>query len=55
MITSLLTRHFGFDRLRPGQEAVISRLLAGKSAAAIFPTGAGNPSVINCPPSHCPT
>ncbi len=41
MITSLLTRHFGFDRLRPGQEAVISRLLAGKSAAAIFPTGAG--------------
>ncbi|MGU5715317.1 RecQ family ATP-dependent DNA helicase [Aeromonas taiwanensis] len=41
MITSLLTRHFGFDQLRPGQEAVISRLLAGKSAAAIFPTGAG--------------
>ncbi|MEN3795575.1 RecQ family ATP-dependent DNA helicase [Aeromonas caviae] len=41
MITSLLTRHFGFDRLRPGQEAVIGRLLAGKSAAAIFPTGAG--------------
>ena len=41
MITSLLSRHFGFDRLRPGQEAVISRLLAGKSAAAIFPTGAG--------------
>ncbi|MGY3943450.1 RecQ family ATP-dependent DNA helicase [Aeromonas tecta] len=41
MITSLLTRHFGFDRLRPGQEAVISRLLDGKSAAAIFPTGAG--------------
>ena len=24
MITSLLSRHFGFDRLRPGQEAVIS-------------------------------
>lgn len=41
MITSLLTQHFGFDRLRPGQEAVIGRLLAGKSAAAIFPTGSG--------------
>lgn len=41
MITSLLTRHFGFDQLRPGQEAVISRLLAGQSAAAIFPTGSG--------------
>lgn len=41
MISSLLTRHFGFDHLRPGQEAVISRLLAGQSAAAIFPTGSG--------------
>ncbi|MBL0572058.1 RecQ family ATP-dependent DNA helicase [Aeromonas hydrophila] len=41
MISSLLTRHFGFDRLRPGQEAVIGRLLAGQSAAAIFPTGSG--------------
>lgn len=41
MISSLLTRHFGFDRLRPGQEEVISRLLAGKNAAAIFPTGSG--------------
>lgn len=41
MISSLLTRHFGFDQLRPGQEAVISRLLAGQNAAAIFPTGSG--------------
>ncbi|PMU06553.1 RecQ family ATP-dependent DNA helicase [Aeromonas salmonicida] len=41
MISSLLTRHFGFDQLRPGQETVISRLLAGQSAAAIFPTGSG--------------
>lgn len=41
MISSLLTRHFGFDQLRPGQEAVINRLLAGQSAAAIFPTGSG--------------
>lgn len=41
MISSLLTRHFGFDQLRPGQEAVIRRLLAGQSAAAIFPTGSG--------------
>ncbi|WP_421144407.1 RecQ family ATP-dependent DNA helicase [Aeromonas dhakensis] len=41
MISSLLTRHFGFDRLRPGQEEVINRLLAGKNAVAIFPTGSG--------------
>ncbi len=32
---------FGLDAFRPGQAAVIDRLLEGKSAAAIFPTGGG--------------
>jgi ATP-dependent DNA helicase RecQ len=32
---------FGFSEFREGQEPVISRLLAGKSVLAIFPTGAG--------------
>ncbi|MDB5333643.1 MAG: ATP-dependent helicase RecQ family [Phycisphaerales bacterium] len=32
---------FGFPEFRGGQEAVISRLLDGKSVLAIFPTGAG--------------
>src|ERR1700737_943352 len=32
---------FGLDRFLPGQEAVIGHLLAGKSAAAAFPTGGG--------------
>jgi ATP-dependent DNA helicase RecQ len=32
---------FGFPSFRPGQEAVIERLLAGRSALAIFPTGGG--------------
>jgi ATP-dependent DNA helicase RecQ len=32
---------FGFPALREGQQAVIDRLLAGKSVLAIFPTGAG--------------
>lgn len=41
MIPTLLTRHFGFSGLRSGQEAVINRVLAGQSAAAIFPTGSG--------------
>ncbi|MBL0544017.1 RecQ family ATP-dependent DNA helicase [Aeromonas jandaei] len=41
MIPSLLTRHFGFSSLRPGQEAVINRIVAGQSAIAIFPTGSG--------------
>lgn len=36
-----LQRVFGFAELRPGQEAVISAVLAGRSAVAIFPTGAG--------------
>jgi ATP-dependent DNA helicase RecQ len=32
---------FGFDQFRPGQEQVIGHLLAGHSAAAVFPTGGG--------------
>ena len=37
----VLSRVFGFSSFRPGQEAVIDTLLAGRSAAAIFPTGSG--------------
>lgn len=37
----LLTRVFRFDAFRAGQEAVIERLLAGRNALAIFPTGGG--------------
>ncbi|MCC5808580.1 MAG: RecQ family ATP-dependent DNA helicase [Opitutales bacterium] len=37
----LLREVFGFSVYRPGQEAVIEALLAGRSAAAIFPTGSG--------------
>jgi len=36
-----LERVFAFQDYREGQEAVITRLLAGKSVLAIFPTGAG--------------
>jgi ATP-dependent DNA helicase RecQ len=36
-----LRETFGFDRFREGQEPVISALLAGRSALAVFPTGAG--------------
>jgi ATP-dependent DNA helicase RecQ len=32
---------FGIDRLRPGQRAVIERVLGGESTLAIMPTGAG--------------
>jgi ATP-dependent DNA helicase RecQ len=36
-----LAEVFGFDRFRPGQQQVISHLLSGQSAVAIFPTGSG--------------
>ncbi|WP_229667929.1 RecQ family ATP-dependent DNA helicase [Oceanisphaera marina] len=36
-----LQHHFGFSSLRPGQQAVIEHIMAGQSAAAIFPTGSG--------------
>jgi ATP-dependent DNA helicase RecQ len=36
-----LKTHFGFDAFRPGQQAVIEALVAGHSAAAVFPTGSG--------------
>jgi len=36
-----LQENFGFSTFRPGQEAVINCLLAGRSSLAIFPTGGG--------------
>jgi ATP-dependent DNA helicase RecQ len=37
----VLRQVFGFDGFREGQQAVVDRLLDGKSVLAIFPTGAG--------------
>jgi ATP-dependent DNA helicase RecQ len=37
----LLREKFGFDGFRPGQQDVIGHLVAGRSAAAVFPTGGG--------------
>ncbi len=37
----LLAESFGFGEFLPGQEAVVERILAGKSVLAIFPTGGG--------------
>ncbi len=38
---ALLEEHFGFPTFKPGQQAVVEHLLAGRSAAAVFPTGGG--------------
>ncbi len=40
-LTTALQTYFGFDTFRPGQREVMEHLLAGKSAAAVFPTGSG--------------
>ena len=40
-IAQALRTHFGFDSFQPGQQEVIEHLLAGRSAAAVFPTGGG--------------
>src|SRR4051794_31272067 len=37
----VLAERFGFETFRPGQEQVVEALLAGRSALAVFPTGAG--------------
>lgn len=38
---TVLQQQFGFSDLRPGQQPVVEAILAGHSAAAIFPTGSG--------------
>ena len=43
---------FGFDAYRSGQEAVVMRLLGGKSVLAIFPTGAGKSLCYQLPALH---
>ena len=37
----VLQKVFGFEHFRPGQLDVIEHVLAGRSAAAVFPTGSG--------------
>ncbi len=38
---SILKKVFGYDGFRPGQEEIVSRLLAGQDVLAVMPTGAG--------------
>ena len=41
MIEQTLRQTFGYDGFRPGQDQAIRAVVAGRSAAAIFPTGSG--------------
>ena len=45
---------FGFPGFRPGQEPVVRALLAGRSALAIFPTGAGKSLCYQLAALHLP-
>lgn len=40
-VQDTLKQVFGFDSFREGQEEAITRILAGKSVLAVFPTGSG--------------
>jgi ATP-dependent DNA helicase RecQ len=41
VIEDTLKQIFGFDEFKLGQRQVIETIMAGNSAASIFPTGAG--------------
>ncbi|MCK5131472.1 MAG: RecQ family ATP-dependent DNA helicase [Candidatus Sabulitectum sp.] len=43
---------FGFQEFKPGQQQVIETLIAGNSAASIFPTGAGKSLCYQLPALH---
>lgn len=48
-IDKTLKERFGFDYFKPGQREVIEHLLAGRSAAAVFPTGGGKSLIYQLP------
>ncbi len=54
MIRQTLLDTFGFSQFRPGQEPAINSVLAGRSAAAIFPTGSGKSLCYQLPALHLP-
>lgn len=45
----VLQQRFGLQEFRPGQRRVIDALLAGRSAAAVFPTGGGKSLLYQLP------
>ncbi|MBA1261947.1 RecQ family ATP-dependent DNA helicase [Stutzerimonas stutzeri] len=54
MIEQTLARVFGYDGFRPGQQQAIRAVVAGRSAAAIFPTGSGKSLCYQLPALHLP-
>ncbi|MEQ5801766.1 RecQ family ATP-dependent DNA helicase [Halomonas sp. H10-9-1] len=54
MIDETLLQRFGYADFRPGQRPVIEAVVAGRSAAAIFPTGSGKSLCYQLPALHLP-
>ncbi|TCD22129.1 RecQ family ATP-dependent DNA helicase [Pseudomonas sp. IC_126] len=54
MIEQTLAQTFGYDGFRPGQEQTIRAVVAGRSAAAIFPTGSGKSLCYQLSALHLP-
>lgn len=53
-IHDTLEKIFGFPQFLPGQEDVVSRIIAGKSALAVFPTGQGKSLCYQLSALHLP-
>ena len=54
MTVQALQQYFGFKEFRTGQSEVIERILGGRSAAAIFPTGSGKSLCYQLPALQLP-
>ncbi|MCA1744596.1 MAG: DEAD/DEAH box helicase [Bacteroidales bacterium] len=53
-IQQSLQKYFGYNSFRSGQEQAINTLLAGRSSAAIFPTGSGKSLIYQLAAMHLP-
>ena len=53
-LTTQLQQTFGFESFKKGQQETITKILAGKSACAIFPTGSGKSLCYQLPALQLP-
>ena len=49
-----LTRYFGYDLFRPGQQGIVEALLAGRDVLGVMPTGAGKSVCYQIPAALSP-
>ena len=49
-----LTRYFGYDSFRPGQQGIVEALLAGRDVLGVMPTGAGKSVCYQIPAALSP-